>query len=301
MAGRKEIRTKILSVKNTQKITRAMEMVAASKMRRTQDRLKAARPYAAQLERIIFHVAQSTPEYRHPYMEKREGGRVGIIVIGTDRGLCGGLNVNLFRRVFRKAKELSAVEGGAVHWGLIGKKSGLFYASVGADVVAKVEGLGDAPTLQQIRGVVLSMTQMYKEGKLDSIWVASNRFVNTLVQQPRLERLVPIADHEEQALEHTAETEVTAKLGRQVSWDYLYEPEPKDVIDALLERYVEALVFHTVIENGACEMAAKMVAMKNASENAGRLVNELQIAYNKARQAAITQEIAEIVAGAAAV
>jgi F-type H+-transporting ATPase subunit gamma len=301
MAGRKEIRSKILSVKNTQKITRAMEMVAASKMRRTQDRLKASRPYAEQLERIIFHVAQATPEYRHPYMEKREGGRVGIIVIGTDRGLCGGLNINLFRRVFRKAKEFSAVEGGAVHWGLIGKKAGLFYASVGADVVAKVEGLGDAPTQQQIRGVVLAMTQLYKEGKIDSLWVASNRFVNTLVQQPRLERLIPLADHEEQALEHAVETEVTGKLERQASWDYLYEPEPKDVIDALLERYVEALVFHTLIENGACEMAAKMVAMKNATENAGRLVNELQIAYNKARQAAITQEIAEIVAGAAAV
>jgi len=300
MAGRKEIRSKILSVKNTQKITRAMEMVAASKMRRTQDRLKAARPYADQLERIIFHVAQSTPEYRHPYMEKREGGRIGIIVIGTDRGLCGGLNVNLFRRVFRKAKELSA-DGGAVHWGLIGKKAGLFYASVGADLVAKVEGLGDAPSLQQIRGVVLAMTQLYKEGKIDSLWVASNRFVNTLVQQPRLERLIPIADHSEQALEHPAEPETRAELGRQVNWDYLYEPEPKDVIDALLERYVEALVFHNLIENGACEMAAKMVAMKNASENAGRLVNELQIAYNKARQAAITQEIAEIVAGAAAV
>jgi F-type H+-transporting ATPase subunit gamma len=300
MAGRKEIRSKILSVKNTQKITRAMEMVAASKMRRTQDRLKAARPYSAQLERIIFHVAQATPEYRHPYMEKREGGRIGIIVIGTDRGLCGGLNVNLFRRVFRKAKELSA-EGGSVHWGLIGKKSGLFFASVGADVVAKVEGLGELPTLDQIRGVVLSMTQLYREGKIDSLWVASNRFVNTLVQQPRLERLIPISDHPEQALEQTAEPEAPAALGRESTWDYLYEPEPKNVIDALLDRYVEALVFHTLIENGACEMAAKMVAMKNASENAGRIVNELQIAYNKARQAAITQEIAEIVAGAAAV
>src|SRR6516164_4095036 len=201
MAGRKEIRSKILSVKNTQKITRAMEMVAASKMRRTQDRLKAARPYSAQLERIIHHVAQATPEYRHPYMEKREGNRVGIIVIGTDRGLCGGLNVNLFRRVFRKAKELSA--GGEVHWGLIGKKSAGFFASVGADVVAKVEGLGELPTLDQIRGVVLSMTQLYREGKIDALWVASNRFVNTLVQQPRLERLIPIADHPEQALEQT--------------------------------------------------------------------------------------------------
>jgi len=300
MAGRKEIRSKILSVKNTQKITRAMEMVAASKMRRTQDRLKSARPYAAQLERIIFHIAQATPEYRHPYMEKREGNRIGIIVIGTDRGLCGGLNVNLFRRVFRKAKELAA-DGGEVHWGLIGKKAAMFYSSVGADVVAKVEGLGETPALDQIRGVVLAMVQLYKQGKLDSIWVASNRFVNTLVQQPRLERLIPIADHEELALEHDPESEIHAELDRKVTWDYLYEPEPKDVIDALLERYVEALVLHDLIENGACEMAAKMVAMKNASENAGRIVNELQIAYNKARQAAITQEIAEIVAGAAAV
>jgi len=300
MAGKKEIRSKILSVKNTQKITRAMEMVAASKMRRTQDRLKAARPYAASLERIIFHIAQATTEYRHPYMEKREGNRVGIIVIGTDRGLCGGLNVNLFRKVFRKAKELSQGEG-AVYWGLVGKKSVSFYNSVGADVVAKVDGLGEIPTLKQIRGVVLAMTQLYKEGKIDSLWVASNKFVNTLVQQPRLERLIPIADHEQLALDHNEKDEVKAELHRPVTWDYLYEPDPKDVLDALLERYVEALVLHALIENGASEMAAKMVAMKNASENAGRLIKELQLSYNKARQAAITQEISEIVAGAAAV
>ncbi len=300
MAGKKEIRSKILSVKNTQKITRAMEMVAASKMRRTQERLKAARPYAAALERIIFHVAQATPEYRHPYMEKREGNRIGIIVVGTDRGLCGGLNVNLFRRVFRKARELSS-DGGSIQWALLGKKSVSFYNSVGADVVAKTENLGDVPTLKQIRGVILAMTQLYKEGKLDSIWVASNRFVNTLVQQPRLERLVPIADHEEQALEHDAKAAVQGELNRNATWDYLYEPEPKEVIDALLERYVEALVLHDLIENGACEMAAKMVAMRNSSDNAGRLIKEYELAYNKARQAAITQEIAEIVAGAAAV
>jgi F-type H+-transporting ATPase subunit gamma len=300
MANRKEIRSKIISVKNTQKITKAMEMVAASKMRRTQERLKAARPYATSLERIIFHVAQATPEYRHPYMEAREGKNVGILVIGTDRGLCGGLNVNLFRRVFRKAKEFS-MGGGSVHWGLLGRKSVNFFANVGADVVAKSEGLGEIPTLKQIRGVVLAMTELYKTGKIDSLWVASNRFVNTLIQQPRLERLLPIADHEEQALDHDEKAEVHAELARASTWDYLYEPEPKEVIDALLERYVEALVLHALIENGASEMAAKMVAMKNATENAGRLIQELQIAYNKARQAAITQEIAEIVAGAAAV
>lgn len=300
MASKKEIRGKINSVKNTQKITRAMEMVAASKMRRTQDRLKAARPYASSMERIIFHIAQSSPEYRHPYMEQRSGNRVGIIVIGTDRGLCGGLNINLFRRVFRKAKELAA-DGGEVHWGVVGKKAVSFFGAVGADVVAKVEGLGEAPTLKQVRGVVLAMTALYKEGKLDSLWVASNRFVNTLVQQPQLERLIPISAHEEQALEHDSKSEIHGELDRDSSWDYLYEPDPKEVLDALLERYVEALVFHALVENGASEMAAKMVAMKNASENAGRLINELQISYNKARQAAITQEIAEIVAGAAAV
>ena len=299
MAVGKEIRGKIKSVENTKKITKAMEMVAASKMRRTQDRLKAARPYAASMERIIFHVAQATPEYRHPYLEKREGNRIGILVIGTDRGLCGGLNVNLFRRVFRKVRELS--EGGAVHWSLIGKKAVNFYGAVGADVIAKTEGLGEVPTLKQIRGVVLALTQLYKDGKLDSVWVASNRFVNTLVQQPRLQQLLPIVDHEKLALEHDEKAEVHAELHRQVNWDYLYEPEPQPVIDALLERYVEALVFHALIENGASEMAAKMVAMKNATENAGRIVKDLQIAYNKARQAAITQEIAEIVAGAAAV
>jgi len=300
MANRKEIRSKILSVKSTQKITKAMEMVAASKMRKTQERLKAARPYATALERIIFHVAQATPEYRHPYMEKREGGRIGIIVIGTDRGLCGGLNVNLFRRVFRKAKELSS-EGGSVHWALLGRKAVGFYGSVGADVVSKTENVGEIPTLKAIRGVVLSMTQLYKEGKLDSVWVASNRFVNTMSQQPRLERLIPIADHEELGLEHDEKTSVHAELNRKATWDYLYEPEPKDVLDALLERYVEALVFHALIENGASEMAARMVAMKSATDNAGSLIKELQLAYNKARQAAITQEIAEIVAGAAAV
>jgi len=300
MAGKKEIRSKILSVKNTQKITRAMEMVAASKMRRTQDRLKSARPYAASMERIIFHVAQATPEYRHPYMEKREGNRVGILVIGTDRGLCGGLNINLFRKVFRKAKEFAAA-GGDVHWGLLGKKAVNFYTAVGADVIAKTDGLGDAPTLKQIRGVVLSLTNLYKEGKIDSLWVGSNRFVNTLVQQPRMERLLPIADHEELALDHDVKTEIHADLHRGTSWDYLYEPDPKVVLDSLLERYVEALVLHALIENGASEMAAKMVAMKNATENSGRLIKELQISYNKARQAAITQEIAEIVAGVAAV
>ena len=300
MAGKKEIRSKIGSVKNTQKITRAMEMVAASKMRRTQDRLKAARPYAASLERIIFHVAQATPEYRHPYMEKREGNRVGILVIGTDRGLCGGLNVNLFRKVFRKAKELTGTEG-AVHWGLLGKKAVNFYSSIGSVVVAKAEGLGDVPTLKQIRGVVLAMVQLFRDGKIDTLWVASNRFINTLVQQPRLQRLLPIADHEELALEHDVKTELHSELTREATWDYLYEPEPEEVIDALMDRYVEALVLHALIENGASEMAAKMVAMKNASENASRIINELQVAYNKARQAAITQEIAEIVAGAAAV
>ncbi len=300
MAGKKEIRNKIVSVKNTQKITKAMEMVAASKMRRTQERLKAARPYAASMERIIFHVAQASPEYRHPYMETREGNRMGILVIGTDRGLCGGLNINLFRRVFRKAKELAG-GGGSVHWALLGRKAVGFYGSIGADVVAKTEGLGEIPTLKQIRGVVLSLTQLYKEGKIDSIWVASNKFVNTMTQLPRLERLVPISDHEQLGLDHDPKTELSSELHRTATWDYLYEPGPKEVLDVLLERYVEALVLHALIENGASEMAARMVAMKNASENAGRLIKELQLIYNKARQAAITQEIAEIVAGAAAV
>lgn len=300
MAGKKEIRSKILSVRNTQKITRAMEMVAASKMRRTQDRLKAARPYAASLERIIFHIAQASPEYKHPFMEKRDGNRIGIIVVGTDRGLCGGLNINLFRKVFRRAKELS-IDGGSVRWALMGKKAVSFFSSVGAEVVAKVEGIGEVPTLKQVRGVVLAMIDLYQKGEIDSVWVASNRFVNTLVQQPKLERLVPIADHEEQALDHDENAEVKAPLERSASWDYLYEPEPKAVLDALMDRYVEALVFHALIENGASEMAAKMVAMRNSSENAGRIINDLQISYNKARQAAITQEIAEIVAGAAAV
>jgi F-type H+-transporting ATPase subunit gamma len=300
MAGKKEIRSKIISVKNTQKITKAMEMVAASKMRRTQERLKAARPYATSLERIIFHVAQATPEYRHPFMTVREGKNIGIIVISSDRGLCGGLNINLFRGVFRKSNEWSQ-EGSHIHWGLIGKKACQFFTSVGSDVEAKAEGLGDVPTLAQIRGVILSMTKLYTEGKIDSIWVASNKFVNTVTQMPKLERLVPIADHELQVLDHGNQQPLDGKLATTGLWDYLYEPEPKEVLGALLERYIEALVLHSLIENVASFMAAQMVAMKNSSDNAGRIINELQLAYNKARQAAITQEIAEIVAGAAAV
>jgi F-type H+-transporting ATPase subunit gamma len=300
MAGKKEIRSKIVSVKNTQKITKAMEMVAASKMRRTQERLKAARPYATSLERIIFHVAQATPEYRHPFMTVREGKNIGIIVISSDRGLCGGLNINLFRRVFRKSNEWSQ-QGSQIHWGLIGKKACQFFTSVGSDVEAKAEGLGDVPTLAQIRGVILAMTKLYTEGKIDSIWVASNKFVNTVTQMPKLERLVPIADHELQALDQGAQKLLEGKLPTTGLWDYLYEPEPQEVLGALLERYIEALVLHSLIENVASFMAAQMVAMKNSSDNAGRIINELQLAYNKARQAAITQEIAEIVAGAAAV
>ncbi|UZR27591.1 F0F1 ATP synthase subunit gamma [Methylococcus mesophilus] len=287
MAVGKEIRLKIASVRNTQKITRAMEMVAASKMRRTQDRLQATRPYARKIARIIKHLAQANPEYRNPFMIERPVKRVGVVLVSSDRGLCGGLNSNLFRLMLRRMKAWGEA-GVEVRLGVIGQKGASFFGSVGADIAGQVVRLGDTPHLEGIIGVLKVMLDAYGEGEIDELYVAHNEFVNTMTQKPKLECLAPIKAEE-----------ISDEL--KGHWDYLYEPDAKTVLDALITRYIESLVFQGLVENNACEQAARMVAMKSASDNAGKLIKELQLIYNKARQAAITQEIAEIVGGAAAV
>jgi F-type H+-transporting ATPase subunit gamma len=287
MASGKEIRSKIKSVKNTQKITRAMEMVAASKMRRAQERMAATRPYAENIRRVISHLTQAHPEYRHPYMVERPIKRAAIIVVSTDRGLCGGLNINLFKTVIGEIRRLreQKVE---VELCTIGTKAMSFMRRFGMKIVAEASGLGDAPRLNDLIGTVKVMLDGYNHGEIDRLVVVYNQFVNTMSQKPVVEQLLPIA-----AIERDDEL--------RHHWDYIYEPEPHEVLDQLLLRYVESLVFQGVVENIACEQAARMVAMKSASDNAGNLIGELQLAYNKARQAAITQELSEIVAGAAAV
>jgi len=288
MAVGKEIRLKIASIKNTQKITRAMEMVAASKMRKTQDRMLATRPYSKKVAQIITHLSTANPEYRHPYTIERPVQQVGILVVSSDRGLCGGLNANMFRLALRKIREWSDTSIG-VSLGVIGQKGTSFFSSSGANVVAQVSKLGDKPHLQDIIGVIKVMLDDYTAGKTDEVYLLYNEFVNTMTQKPRLVRLLPVSP-----------TELTEREGKG-QWDYIYEPDAKVVLDQLLVRYVESLVFQGLVENSACEQAARMVAMKSASDNAGKIINELQLIYNKARQAAITQEIAEIVGGAAAV
>jgi F-type H+-transporting ATPase subunit gamma len=287
MAVGKEIRLKITSIKNTQKITRAMEMVAASKMRKTQDRMQATRPYSRRIAQIIKHLSSANPEYRHPYTIVRPVNRVGIIVVTSDRGLCGGLNANLFRLALRRMREWSEA-GKGVAMGIIGQKGASFFNSVGVDVSAQVSRLGDRPHLEDIIGVIKVMLDDYSEGKIDEVHLLFNEFVNTMTQKPKLIKLLPISPEEI----------IEEKKGL---WDYIYEPDAKEVLDQLLIRFVESLVFQGLVENNACEQAARMVAMKSASDNAGKLIKELQLIYNKARQAAITQEIAEIVGGAAAV
>ncbi len=286
MAVGKEIRGKINSIKNTQKITRAMEMVAASKMRKAQDRMRASRPYADKMRNVVGHLANAHPEYRHGYMQEREVKRLGIIVISSDRGLCGGLNTNLFKAVVATMKEWhdKRVE---IDLCTIGNKAGTFFSRLGGNIVAQAAHLGDRPQIADLIGTVKVMLDAYEEGRIDRLLVAYNEFVNTMTQRPRVEQLLPIKATEEEELKH--------------HWDYIYEPEAKDVLDALLMRYIESLVYQGVVENLACEQAARMVAMKAASDNAGTLIEELQLIYNKARQAAITQEISEIVSGAAAV
>ena len=286
MAAGKEIRTKITSIQSTQKITSAMEMVAASKMRRAQDRMEVGKPYSRRVRAVIGHIANASAEYRHAYMQQREIKRVGYVVISSDRGLCGGLNINLFKRALQSMKEHSDA-GHEVDLCLIGGKAQAFFASVGGNVVATVRDIGEEPTVEQLIGAVKHMLDAYVDGNIDKLYLVSNEFVNTMTQSPTAEQLLPLeADSQAQYAHH---------------WDYIYEPDAGELLDGLLARYIEALVYQAVVENGACEQAARMIAMKNATDNAGELIDELQLVYNKARQAAITQELSEIVGGAAAI
>ncbi|QWF70835.1 F0F1 ATP synthase subunit gamma [Methylomonas paludis] len=287
MAVGKEIRTKIASIKNTQKITRAMEMVAASKMRKTKDRMQASRPYSKRICQIINHLAHANPEYKHPLMIERETKRIGIIVISSDRGLCGGLNANLFRKVLIEIQQWKN-SGIEVDVCTIGSKAAVFFSMIRANLLGQVSKLGDTPHQQDILGVIKIMLDAFSNGEIDRLYVINNEFVNTMTQKPLIQQLLPVV----------AENDPTARNGQ---WDYLYEPGAKEVLDQLLKRYIESMVYQGLVENNACEQAARMVAMKSASDNAGNIIKELQLIYNKARQAAITQEISEIVAGAAAV
>ena len=285
MAGAKEIRSKIASIKNTQKITRAMEMVAASKMRKTQERMRASKPYATKIYDVVKHIARANSEYRHPFMSAREIKRVGIIVVTSDRGLCGGLNANLLRETLGTMRPLHS-EGKEVDLCVIGRKGQAFFKRVGGHVIASVDHLGDTPGVKDLIGAVKVMLDAFYQGEIDALHVVYNEFVNTMTQKPIVKQLLPlpVSEEESQSLGH--------------HWDYIYEPDAKDLLDELLERYIELQVYQAVVENIACEQAAKMIAMKSATDNAGDLIKEFQLAYNKARQAAITQELAEIVGGA---
>jgi F-type H+-transporting ATPase subunit gamma len=285
MAGAKEIRSKISSIKNTQKITSAMEMVAASKMRKTQERMRASKPYASKLYDVVKHVARAKAEYKHVFMETREQKRVGLIVVTSDRGLCGGLNANLLREALGKMRGWHDA-GQEVKLCLVGRKGKAFFNRVGGKILASVEQLGDTPSVGDVIGAVKVMLDAFEAGEIDALHIIANEFVNTMTQKPTMKALLPLPIAEEEA-----ET-----LGHY--WDYIYEPEAKTLLDNLLTRYIELQVYQAVVENIACEQAAKMIAMKSATDNAGDLIKTFQLAYNKARQAAITQELAEIVGGA---
>lgn len=286
MAGAKEIRTQISSIKSTQKITSAMEMVAASKMRRAQERMRLGKPYAQRIRNVIGHVANANPEYRHQYMIDREVKRVGYIIVSTDRGLAGGLNVNLFKAAIRSMKGW-ADQGVTNELCLIGGKAGGFFKSVGGNVTAAVRDLGETPTVADLIGTVKVMLDAFAAGRIDRLYLVGNEFVNTMTQSPTVQQLLPLQAEKNDKLRH--------------HWDYIYEPDAKELLEGLLTRYVESQVYQAVVENAACEQAARMIAMKSATDNAGELIGGLQLAYNKARQAAITQELAEIVGGASAV
>ncbi|MBN7797184.1 F0F1 ATP synthase subunit gamma [Parahaliea mediterranea] len=286
MAVGKEIRTKISSIQSTQKITSAMEMVAASKMRKAQDRMEVGKPYARRMRAVVGHLANSAPEYRHIYMVEREVKRVGFIVVSTDRGLCGGLNINLFKATVRAMKEW-ADQGIEIDLGLVGAKAAAFFNSYGGNVVSATRDLGEEPSLSDLIGGVKTMLDAYADGRIDRLFLVSNEFVNTMTQNPSVEQLLPLPAEDSQEMAH--------------HWDYIYEPDAKELLEHLLRRYIESQVYQAVVENGACEQAARMLAMKNATDNAGELIDDLQLIYNKARQAAITQELSEIVSGAAAI
>lgn len=286
MAVGMEIKKKIGSVENTQKITSAMQMVAASRMRRTQDRMRENRPYADKIRQVIGHLANANPEYRHIFMETRDVKRIGYIVVSTDRGLCGGLNINLFRTLVKDMAEWHA-RNVEVDLGLIGNKAVGFFRSVGGNIVAALTNVGESPVVADLIGGVKLMFDAYEEGRIDRLFIVSNEFVNTMTQKPVIRQLLPLNPEQDESYHHR--------------WDYIYEPEAQQLIEGLVKRFVESQVYQAVVENGACEQAAKMIAMKSATENAGKLIDELSLIYNNARQAAITQEIAEIVGGAAAV
>ncbi|MGC6325415.1 F0F1 ATP synthase subunit gamma [Pasteurella multocida] len=289
MAGAKEIRTKIASVKSTQKITKAMEMVAASKMRKTQERMSSSRPYSETIRNVISHVSKSTISYKHPFLVDREVKKVGMIVVSTDRGLCGGLNVNLFKTVLNEMKEWKEKDV-SVQLSLIGSKSINFFQSLGIKILTQDSGIGDTPSVEQLIGSVNSMIDAYKKGEVDVVYLVYNKFINTMSQKPVLEKLIPLPELDNDELGE-----------RKQVWDYIYEPDAKVLLDNLLVRYLESQVYQAAVENLASEQAARMVAMKAATDNAGNLINELQLVYNKARQASITNELNEIVAGAAAI
>lgn len=287
MAGGKEIRTKIKSVQNTQKITRAMEMVAAAKMRKAQDRMRLARPYGEKMRVVAAHMSRAHPEYTHPFMAERANSkRIGIIVVSSDKGLCGGLNTNVQRLVLAQVKGW-VEQGSAVDACAIGNKGLGFLQRLGVNIASSVTGLGDTPHMDKLIGPVKVMLDDYAEGRLDSLHLFYNKFVNTMKQEPVVEQLLPLPSEK---LE-----------GSHGIWDYIYEPDAKSVIDQVLRRYIEALIYQAVAENMASEQSARMVAMKAASDNAGNVIGELKLIYNKTRQAAITKELAEICAGAAAV
>lgn len=289
MAAGKEIRGKIKSVENTKKITKAMEMVAASKMRKAQDRMRAARPYSDTVRTLAAHLAAANPEYIHPFMvQKDDAKKVGFIIVSTDKGLCGGLNTNVLRIVTNKFRELEG-EGNGIDVVAIGNKALGYLNRIGAKVVAQVVQLGDTPHLDRLIGPVKVLLDAYQEGKLDAVYLCYTKFINTMRQEPIVEQLLPLSP------------EALATGNSKHNWEYIYEPEAKPVIDELLVRYVEALIYQSVAENIASEQSARMVAMKSASDNAGSVISELKLVYNKTRQAAITTELSEIVAGAAAV
>jgi F-type H+-transporting ATPase subunit gamma len=287
MPGTKEIRVKIASVKSTQKITKAMQMVATSKMRRAQDRMRLARPYAEKIRSVIGNLTQANPDYRHPFLQDRsEVKNVGVIVISSDRGLCGSLNINIFKTALIAMRDWQG-KGAKISMCLIGSKASAFFRRLPNPILANTHGLGDSPRLKDLIGTVKVMLDAYKEGSIDRLLLVHSSFVNTMTQKPEAVQLLPV--------------ELAAGAELQEHWDYLYEPEAADILDGVLMRYIESQVYRGAVENVASEMAARMVAMKAATDNAGKLIGELQLIYNKARQAAITKELAEIVGGAAAV
>jgi F-type H+-transporting ATPase subunit gamma len=288
MPSEKEIRTKIRSVKNMQKITKAMEMVAASKIRKAQQQMEASRPYAERIRRVIGHLSYANPDYKHPWLVEREAKRVGYIVISTDRGLCGGLNVNMFKAVIGELQKWQE-QNVEVDLALVGAKAVQFFRRLGGKVVGTATHLGDRPHVNDLIGAIKIMLDSYSEGNIDRVFLVHNEFVSTMSQRPEVKTLLPVS-----AIDLGDE-----KL--QEHWDYIYEPDAIDLLDDVLSRYIESQVYRGAVENFACEMAAKMIAMKSATDNAGEIIDKLQLDYNKARQAAITQEISEIVGGAAAV